>query len=78
MLDAASSTEASGTALPGTTDGSSLLPPTDFGWSGRLEAAGIPSEKPFARRRQSRPRRAFAATELIELMSDWTAGRRQD
>ena len=41
----------------------------------RLEAAGILSERPFARRRKGRPRRAFAATELIELMSDWTPSR---
>jgi Fic family protein len=35
----------------------------------RLESAGILSERAFARRRKGRPRRMFAATELIELLS---------
>lgn len=34
----------------------------------RLEQARILSERPFARRRQGRPRRAFAATDLIDLL----------
>lgn len=43
----------------------------------RLANAGILSERPFARHRKGRPRRAFAATELIELMSDWNVGPRR-
>ncbi len=35
----------------------------------RLEEAGILSERPFARRRRGRPRRAFAATDLIDLLA---------
>jgi Fic family protein len=34
----------------------------------RLEAAGVLSERGFARRRKGRPRRAFAPTELIDLL----------
>ncbi len=34
----------------------------------RLEEAGILRERNFARRRKGRPRRAFAATELIDLL----------
>ena len=34
----------------------------------RLEEAGILRERDFARRRRGRPRRAFAATELIDLL----------
>ncbi|MEX1124154.1 MAG: Fic family protein [Acidimicrobiia bacterium] len=36
----------------------------------RLEEAGIVSEWAFARRRQGRPRRAFTATELVDLLAD--------
>jgi Fic family protein len=35
----------------------------------RLEEAGVLSERPFARRRKGRPRRMFAATELIDLLA---------
>jgi Fic family protein len=35
----------------------------------RLEAAGILSERAFARRRKGRPRRMLAATELIDLLA---------
>lgn len=35
----------------------------------RLEEAGILSERPFARQRKGRPRRAFAATELVEMLT---------
>jgi Fic family protein len=35
----------------------------------RLEAAGILSERAFARRRKGRPRRMFASTELIDLLA---------
>lgn len=36
----------------------------------RLEGAGILSERAFARRRKGRPRRAFAATELVDLLAE--------
>jgi len=39
----------------------------------RLEGAGILAERPFARRRRGRPRRAFAAVELIDLLGEATA-----
>ena len=35
----------------------------------RLEAAGILSERAFARRRKGRPRGTLAATELTELLA---------
>ncbi|MEA1902045.1 MAG: hypothetical protein U9N56_00805, partial [Actinomycetota bacterium] len=36
----------------------------------RLADVGILTERSFARRRKGRPRRVFAATELIELLTD--------
>jgi Fic family protein len=36
----------------------------------RLEAAGVLHERPFARRRKGRPRRAFAAVELVKLLGE--------
>jgi Fic family protein len=36
----------------------------------RLEESGIVSERAFSRRRKGRPRRAFAATELIDLLGE--------
>ncbi len=36
----------------------------------RLAEVGVLAERPFARRRKGRPRRVFAATELIELPSN--------
>lgn len=35
----------------------------------RLEEAGVLSERAFARRRKGRPRRVFAAVELIDLLA---------
>jgi predicted ArsR family transcriptional regulator len=36
----------------------------------RLSEAGVLVERPLSRRRKGRPRRVFAAAELIDLLSD--------
>jgi predicted ArsR family transcriptional regulator len=36
----------------------------------RLSEAGVVTERPLSRRKKGRPRRVFAATELIDLLSN--------